>query len=110
MKVATQSAATDPTTGLIDMEAINTGVTFGARQKKEQVIKSVREYLIVNRERYENKKGIALSNLREEIMKGEEAAGEQEFREGLRVLMEEGAITVTNLSHPNPIIRIANLN
>jgi len=31
IRVATQSAATDPVTGLIDMDVINTGMSAGVR-------------------------------------------------------------------------------
>jgi DNA replication licensing factor MCM4 len=37
IRVATQSAATDPSTGLIDMDVINTGMSAGVRQKLEHI-------------------------------------------------------------------------
>lgn len=46
IRVATQSAATDPTTGLIDMDVINTGMSAGVRQKLEIIQEKIKEYIV----------------------------------------------------------------
>jgi DNA replication licensing factor MCM4 len=38
MRVATQAAATDPITGEIDMDAINTGVTIAAKNNIASIV------------------------------------------------------------------------
>ena len=43
MKVATQSAATDPTTGTIDMDLITTGRSAAARTLASQLAEALRE-------------------------------------------------------------------
>jgi len=45
MKVATQRAAVDPNTGLIDMDAITTGVSASARQRQKDLVKALREIM-----------------------------------------------------------------
>lgn len=45
MQVATQQAVTDPVTGQIDIDMITTGITAVARQKAQQIVEKVNEYL-----------------------------------------------------------------
>ena len=45
LKVATQAAATDPRTGRIDMDMINTGRTTVDREMEESLHIGLREYL-----------------------------------------------------------------
>merc|ERR1719272_2511729 len=45
MKCATQSAATDPRTGCIDMDAIMTGRTAAMREESEQIASAVLDVL-----------------------------------------------------------------
>lgn len=47
IKVATQQAATDPTTGLIDMDLISTGVAAGSRTKINQLVEYVKEIMVI---------------------------------------------------------------
>ena len=49
IKVATQQAATDPTTGLIDMDLISTGITSGSRTKINQLVDYVKEIMVYHR-------------------------------------------------------------
>ena len=46
IKVATQQAATDPITGLIDMDSISTGITTGSRNKINQLVEHIRDILV----------------------------------------------------------------
>ena len=46
IKVATQQAATDPNTGLIDMDLISTGITSSNRQKITQLSDTVKNILV----------------------------------------------------------------
>lgn len=48
IKVATQQAATDPTTGLIDMDLISTGITTFSRTKINQLADYVKEIIVTN--------------------------------------------------------------
>jgi DNA replication licensing factor MCM4 len=41
MQVATQQSATDPTTGTIDMDCINTGVSSSVRRARDQLSNEV---------------------------------------------------------------------
>ena len=43
MKVATQQAATDPTTGRIDMDLLTTGRTTNERERNESILKRIRD-------------------------------------------------------------------
>lgn len=46
IRVATQSAATDPVTGLIDMDVINTGMSAGVRKKIDKISEKIQEYIV----------------------------------------------------------------
>jgi DNA replication licensing factor MCM4 len=49
LKVATQAAATDPRTGRIDMDMINTGRTSIAREMEENLYIGLKEFLAERR-------------------------------------------------------------
>lgn len=46
IRVATQQAATDPTTGLIDMDMISTGITTISRSKIHQICQYIKELIV----------------------------------------------------------------
>jgi DNA replication licensing factor MCM4 len=46
IKVATQSAATDPTTGQIDMDMLHVGMTTDGRKKVNDLVEKVRVILV----------------------------------------------------------------
>jgi len=48
IKVATQQAATDPTTGVIDMDLLNTGMTTSTREKVTNLSESIKVLLVNN--------------------------------------------------------------
>ena len=48
IKVATQQAATDPETGLIDMDLITTGMTTSSRNKLNQLSDTIKNILVNN--------------------------------------------------------------
>ncbi len=48
IKVATQQAATDPTTGLIDMDLISTGITAGSRTKINQLVDYIKDIMVIS--------------------------------------------------------------
>ena len=52
IKVATQQAATDPVTGLIDMDIITTGRTAATRQRVSLVASQIKEILRANQSKY----------------------------------------------------------
>ena len=46
IRVATQQAATDPTTGLIDMDMISTGMTTMSRSKIHQICDYIKDLIV----------------------------------------------------------------
>lgn len=52
IKVATQQAATDPTTGLIDMDIITTGRTAATKIRISRIAEQVKELLKANLSKY----------------------------------------------------------
>jgi len=44
--VATQSAATDPTTGQIDMDMLQIGITTDSRKKINNLVEKIRDILV----------------------------------------------------------------
>lgn len=49
MRVATQSAATDPTTGLIDMDMLATGISAQQRQRQLDYSDAIRSLIVQSR-------------------------------------------------------------
>jgi DNA replication licensing factor MCM4 len=50
--VATQQAATDPVTGLIDMDIITTGRTAATKQRVARIAEQVKELMRANQSKY----------------------------------------------------------
>lgn len=100
IKVATQQAATDPITGVIDMDLISTGITSGSRQKISQIVEYIRD--IMRAKEDQARKGFKFVTLFEETKKKFDIAGvgttdpftEYEYREALRSLEEEQVVTL----------------
>ena len=115
IKVATQQAATDPVTGVIDMDLIVTGMTTSSRAKLTQLSDTIRNIL---RENSENaRKGIRQAALVEEVrkrldnkIKGESFTfSEFELRDSLRLLEEENVISLLG-NKKAPTIRLIGYN
>ena len=115
IKVATQQAATDPVTGVIDMDLIVTGMTTSSRAKLTQLSDTIRNIL---RENSENaRKGIRQAALVEEVrkrldnkIKGESFTfSEFELRDSLRLLEEENVISLLG-NKKVPTIRLIGYN
>ncbi len=115
IKVATQQAATDPVTGVIDMDLIVTGMTTSSRAKLTQLTDTIRNIL---RENSDNaRKGIKQSALVEEVRKrldnknkGESFTfSEFELRDALRLLEEEAVISLLG-NKKAPTIRLIGYN
>ena len=108
IKVATQQAATDPITGLIDMDMIITGITSSTRAKLVDLIDCIKNVL---REYAETaRKGVRFSSLSDEVKKvvsgmEEFTFSDFEFRDALRLLEEENYISVIG-NKKAPIIRL----
>eukprot|EP01017_Pseudomicrothorax_dubius_P026208 TRINITY_DN2903_c0_g1_i1.p2 TRINITY_DN2903_c0_g1~~TRINITY_DN2903_c0_g1_i1.p2 ORF type:complete len:183 (+),score=46.52 TRINITY_DN2903_c0_g1_i1:1558-2106(+) len=67
MKVATRHAATDPNTGLIDMDLIAIGITTGSRQKINVLVEAIKDLFRTND--MFRVKGIKYAVLYEELKK-----------------------------------------
>ncbi len=65
IKVATQQAATDPQTGLIDMDVILMGKSTATRQRITKIKNKIQEILKANINKY--KKASTMENLMPEI-------------------------------------------
>lgn len=92
MQVATQKAATDPKTGKIDMDSINTGVSTADRQKKEQLVPAVREHIA--------KRQSPTSRITKLFSEFQEATNDtstslSDFREALEQLSDDKFIKLT---------------
>lgn len=108
VKFATQQAATDPTTGLIDMDVIVTGKTSSSRRKVNKIKEIAFEIFKANVGKY--KKTSTIDNLKMDVDRkmdiGEKTADE-EIVEALRVLETEGIIVLFGPSKQKPNFRLA---
>lgn len=104
VKFATQQAATDPETGLIDMDVIVTGKTASSRRKANRIKEIAMDIIKANVSKY--KKTATIDSLRIDVEKkleiGERAT-DDEIIEALRILESEGIIILfgPNKSKPN---------
>ena len=110
IKIATQQAATDPVTGVIDMDMIQTGITATSRETMNKLggmIRNVlRDYQEVAR------KGVRYGSLMDEVRKKVNEMGQSgfnfsgfEFMDALRKMEDEGVVAI--LGNKNtPTIRL----
>ena len=67
MRVATQQAATDPTTGCIDMNMISTGITANSRERVRKIVDCLKDILVINKiKKIKNLKYIKLKKANED--------------------------------------------
>ena len=110
IKVATQQAATDPVTGVIDMDMLQTGITSSSRARLSQIIDIIKTIL---RDYQENaRKGVKYSSLGDEVRKRVNDLGQQSFnfsdfdyRDALRKLEDENIVAILG-SKNMPTIRL----
>ena len=110
IKVATQQAATDPVTGVIDMDMLQTGITSSSRARLSQLIDIIKTIL---RDYQENaRKGVKYNSLGDEVKKRVNDLGQQSFnfsdfdyRDALRKLEDENIIAILG-SKNMPTIRL----
>ena len=110
IKVATQQAATDPVTGVIDMDMLQTGITSSSRARLSQLIDIIKTIL---RDYQENaRKGVKYNSLGDEVKKRVNDLGQQTFnysdfdyREALRKLEDENIVAILG-SKNMPTIRL----
>jgi DNA replication licensing factor MCM4 len=88
MKVATQTAATDPRTGRIDMDMITTGRSTAEREMEENLAASLKELLV---ERRGNRLGVG--EIRRQLSEILNAQVQQEdLTEILKVMDADGLV------------------
>ena len=110
IKVATQQAATDPVTGVIDMDMLQTGITSSSRARLSQLIDIIKTIL---RDYQENaRKGVKYNSLGDEVKKRVNELGQQSFnftdfdyRDALRKLEDENIVAILG-SKNMPTIRL----
>ena len=110
IKVATQQAATDPVTGVIDMDLISTGMASSSRAKLNELKDIVK---IILRDYAETaRKGVKYSSLNDEVRKRVNDKGQSgfsytefEFKDTLKLLEDDGYIALVG-SKKAPTIRL----
>ena len=108
VKFATQQAATDPTTGLIDMDVIVTGKTSSSRMKIKKIKEMAHEIIKANVGMF--KKNSTIDSIRGDIerkMEVGEKITDEEMIEGLRILESEGIIVLFGGNRQRPNFRLA---
>ena len=103
MKVALQQAATDPLTGLIDMDSIATGQGSSHRQDVDALVQSLKEMFRSPGHR----PSIKFQDLLQDVQAGVSAtASIALLQEALNVLQREDWIVLTQQHTPNPTVRL----
>ena len=110
IKVATQQAATDPVTGVIDMDLLQTGLASSSREKYSRLTEEIKKIL---RDFAETaRKGVRFNSLFEEVRKRVNELGQSafsfsdfEFKDALKLIEDEGVIALLG-SRKAPTIRL----
>jgi DNA replication licensing factor MCM4 len=108
VKYATQQAATDPTTGLIDMDVIVTGKTSSSRNKAKKIKEIAHEIIKANVRMF--KKNSTIDSIRGDVerkMEVGEKVSDEEMLDGLRILESEGIIVMFGGNKQRPNFRLA---
>ncbi|CAI2384395.1 unnamed protein product [Moneuplotes crassus] len=107
IKVATQQAATDPTTGKIDMDILTSGVSSSRRDTITSICQVIRQLLKEDEEK--SRHGVQFSNLREEVklrmMKNNMELHDIDFRNAIRDLEDQHFVGLFRHAK-NPIVRL----
>ena len=109
IKVATQQAATDPMTGVIDMDLIQTGVSANTRQNLTKLVDIIQSIMKDNEE--VARKGVKLNSINEEVKRRINILGQSSFnftefelREALKILEDDGFVAIVG-NRKAPTIR-----
>jgi DNA replicative helicase MCM subunit Mcm2 (Cdc46/Mcm family) len=114
--VATQQAATDPKTGLIDMDIIGTGTTSLSRANIEDIISIIKGLIREHEDRF--RRGVKCSILYDDVRRKlldvkrsnnqnnntEEEINEFEFRDAIKCL-EDDYVLATFGNVKDPLVR-----
>ena len=107
IKVATQQAATDPTTGLIDMDIITTGRTAATKTRITKIAEQAKELMKANLSKYSRSTNI--ENFLAEYTKNYTDADKVtvgEMLEALRVLQTEDVLVVFGQNKNNQMFKL----
>lgn len=95
IKVATQQAATDPVTGLIDMDIITTGRTAATKQRVARIEEQVKELMRANQSKYSRSTNVEAFTTEFSKNHGEdEKISVAEMLEALRLLQTEDILVL----------------
>lgn len=105
VKVATQQAATDPITGQIDIDLIQTGIAANSRVRIQKIIGHISQILKENTK--QARRGISKGNLIEQVKLAmqEQNLTEMEIKEAFKSLEDQGKIAQQGAN-----IRLVSLN
>lgn len=107
IKVATQQAATDPVTGLIDMDIITTGRTAATKQRISTIADQVKELMRANQAKYS--RSTSVENFLAEYVKHHmepEKVTVAEMVEALKVLQTEDLLVVFGQNKNNKSFKL----
>jgi len=105
VKVATQQAATDPITGQIDIDLIQTGIAANSRVRIQKIISHI--MLIMRDNEKQAKRGINKQNLIEQVRLAmhEQNLTDLEIKEAFKQLEDQGKV-----AHVGASVRLVSLN
>jgi len=107
IKVATQQAATDPTTGKIDMDILTSGVSTTRRDTVAQLANVIKNLLKEDEERAKN--GIKYLNLKDEVevrmKRNDMTINEVDFKNALKELEDQNFVGLYR-HNSNPTVRL----
>jgi len=101
LRVATQSAATDPRTGRIDMDLINTGRSASSRVRTQQLVGQLKELLSARLA----SGSVSFQNLQEMVAEQDKDVTQQDLQAALRQLADDDVIATTGHGHHMTIAR-----
>ena len=107
IKVATQQAATDPTTGLIDMDIITTGRTAATKTRITKIAEQAKELMKANLSKYSRSSNV--ENFLAEYSKNYtdvEKVTVGEMLEALRILQTEDVLVVYGQNKNNQMFKL----
>jgi DNA replication licensing factor MCM4 len=97
MRTATAAAATDPNTGEINMDLINTGVTDAESKRMQQQMESLRELLEQRNARKSPQQTGALRAAFNANLDDEFKVNQNDFQELLKALVSDGSVKLTSV-------------
>lgn len=107
---ATLKSATDPETGIIDMDILTTGRTSGMRRRAQEISIKIKEFMLANQQKYSEVTAIERFEEDYSRLNSKDNVSREEMIEALAILKSEDFIYVFGRDKMKPRFKLQQFN